>query len=144
MTAHIGPDIGPTDDIAACLALRAAVFIREQGVSLAEEQDGLDDQASHILARQDGQAVGCARILYTGDIAKIGRVCVLPEMRGTGLGAGLIRACLAHAAQQPGITRARLGSQTHAIRFYEKLGFRAFGPEYLDAGIPHRDMERAL
>src|SRR6056297_2015082 len=105
------PDIGPTDDIAACLALRAAVFIREQGVSLAEEQDGLDDQASHILARHDGHAVGCARILYKGDIAKIGRVCVLPQMRGTGLGAGL---------------------------------FRAFGPEYLDAGIPHRDMERAL
>ena len=138
------PDIGPTDDIAACLALRAAVFIREQGVSLAEEQDGLDDQASHILAQQDGQPAGCARILYKGDIAKIGRVCVLPQMRGTGLGAGLIRACLAHAAQQPKITRARLGSQTHAIGFYEKLGFRAFGPEYLDAGIPHRDMERAL
>lgn len=137
-------DIGPTDDIAACLALRAAVFIHEQGVSLAEEQDGLDDQASHILARQDGQPVGCARILYKGDIAKIGRVCVLPQMRGTGLGTGLIRACLAHAAQQPGIARARLGSQTHAIGFYEKLGFHAFGPEYLDAGIPHRDMERTV
>ena len=37
-----------------------------------------------------------------------------------------------------------LGAQTHAIGFYEKLGFTAFGPEYLDAGIPHRDMDRPL
>ncbi|MEO0503034.1 MAG: GNAT family N-acetyltransferase, partial [Pseudomonadota bacterium] len=38
----------------------------------------------------------------------------------------------------------RLGAQTHALSFYEKLGFEAFGPVYDDAGIPHRDMERAL
>lgn len=138
------PDIGPTDDLAACLALRDRVFIVEQGVPEHEEHDGLDGQADHILARHNGRPVGCARMFYKGDTAKIGRVCVLPEARGQGLGAAIIRACLAHAAHTPGITRALLGSQTHAIGFYEKLGFAAFGPEYLDAGIAHRDMERAL
>ena len=45
---------------------------------------------------------------------------------------------------QPGITRAKLGAQTHALGFYEKLGFTAYGPVYDDAGIPHRDMTRDL
>jgi len=138
------PVIGLTDDLATCRALRETVFIQEQGVSEAEEYDGLDDRADHILARLNGQPVGCARILYHGDTGKIGRVCVLRQARGTGLGAALIRACLDHLGGKPGIARAMLGAQTHAIGFYEKLGFTAFGPEYLDAGIPHRDMDRPL
>ncbi|WP_347137755.1 GNAT family N-acetyltransferase [Paracoccus sp. SSK6] len=131
-----------TTDLAACHALRRAVFIEEQGVSEAEEMDGKDDQAIHLLASQDGQPVGSARILLMGDTGKIGRVCVLAQARGTGLGAALIRAALDVLRDQPGITRARLGAQTHAIGFYEKLGFVAHGPVYDDAGIPHRDMTR--
>ncbi|MEM8577644.1 MAG: GNAT family N-acetyltransferase [Pseudomonadota bacterium] len=134
--------IALTEDIAACLALRRTVFIEEQAVPEADEVDGLDPDALHILATA-GAPVGCARILMVGAVAKIGRVCVLPSHRGTGLGAGLIRACLDIARAQ-GATRAVLGAQTHALGFYERLGFTAFGPVYDDAGIPHRDMERAL
>ncbi|WP_371225204.1 GNAT family N-acetyltransferase [Roseovarius sp. 2305UL8-3] len=137
-------EIEPSDDLTTCLALRHEVFVEEQGVSLAEEQDGRDDDAHHILARVDGQPMGTARILIKGETGKIGRVCVLKAARGTGLGEGLIRACLDHLRQQPGVTRAELGAQTHALAFYEKLGFATYGPIYDDAGMPHRDMEQAL
>ena len=136
--------IETTTDIARCHALRRIVFIEEQGVPEAEELDDQDDRAIHLLAWQDGRAVGSARILLDGDTGKIGRVCVLPQARGQGLGAALIRAALDVLRVQPGIGRAKLGSQTHAIGFYEKLGFAAFGPVYDDAGIPHRDMIRDL
>jgi ElaA protein len=76
----------------------------------------------------------------SGSTGKIGRVCVLPEVRGTGLGAALVRAAVARLRTVPGVTLAKLGAQTHAIGFYERLGFVATGPEYPDAGIPHRDM----
>ncbi|MEM6590085.1 MAG: GNAT family N-acetyltransferase [Pseudomonadota bacterium] len=135
--------IGPTDDIAGCLELRRVVFMLEQGVSEEEERDGCDDSAHHILARLDGQPVGCARILIEGDKGKIGRVCVLADQRGTGLGKALIEGCLAHLTSL-GLTRAVLGAQTHALGFYEALGFTAFGEEFDDAGIPHRMMERGL
>ncbi len=65
---------------------------------------------------------------------------MLAPARGTGLGAALIRAAIAEFRRHPGITTIRLGAQTHALGFYERLGFTATGPEYLDAGIPHRDM----
>ncbi|MEL6452666.1 MAG: GNAT family N-acetyltransferase [Pseudomonadota bacterium] len=136
--------ISETRDIATCHALRRTVFIEEQGVSASEEVDGRDAEALHVLATQGGAPVGCARILVADGVAKIGRVCVLKEVRGTGLGAALIHACLDVARAQPGVTKAKLGAQTHALSFYEKLGFTAFGPIYDDAGIPHRDMERTL
>ncbi|WP_299586025.1 GNAT family N-acetyltransferase [uncultured Tateyamaria sp.] len=136
--------IEQTDDLATCLELRRVVFMEEQGVSEADERDGRDGDALHVLATRDGVALGCARILVAEGVAKIGRVCVLQEARGTGLGAAIINACLDVARAQPGVTRAKLGAQVHALAFYEKLGFTAFGPVYDDAGIPHRDMDRDL
>lgn len=133
-------EIAITSDIATCRRLRRIVFIEEQGVSEADEVDDLDGEAIHLLARQDGVAVGSGRLLLRGETGKVGRVCVLKEARGCGLGAALMRAAVAEFRKHPRVTQVKLGAQTHAIAFYERLGFVASGPEYLDAGIPHRDM----
>lgn len=133
-----------TDDLAACHALRRAVFMEEQGISAAEEWDGRDAGAVHLLARDAaGQPVGTARLWVEDGEGHIGRVCVLAEARGTGLGAALIRAAVAELAAA-GARRAVLGAQCHALGFYEKLGFAAEGPVYDDAGIPHRQMALGL
>ncbi|WP_299607974.1 GNAT family N-acetyltransferase [uncultured Tateyamaria sp.] len=136
--------IAQTDDLTTCHALRRTVFIEEQGVSEAEEVDGRDGDALHVLASVDDVPMGCARILLDGQVAKIGRVCVLNAARGTGMGAAIIETCLDLARQQNGVTKAKLGAQTHALAFYERLGFVPYGPVYDDAGIPHRDMERPV
>ena len=124
------PSISRTDDLAACHAIRRAVFIEEQAVPEDLEIDDLDGQAIHLLAVAGGRAVGTARILLAGETGKIGRVAVLAD--------------LDELRAQPGVTTAKLGAQTHALGFYERLGFVAFGPVYDDAGIPHRDMSRPL
>lgn len=136
--------IAPTRDIATCRWLRRVVFIEEQGVSEADEIDDLDEAAIHLIATDAGKPVGTARLLTDGDTGKIGRVCVLKSARGTGLGAALIRAAVAHFRATPGIARVKLGAQSHALGFYERLGFTPAGSEYIDAGIPHRDMILAL
>jgi predicted GNAT family N-acyltransferase len=134
------PAIALTRDIATCLALRREVFIEEQGVSEADEVDGLDGGALHLLAFVGETPVGTARLLVKGQTGKIGRVCVRGTARGTGLGAGLIRAALDVLREQPGVTEAALGAQSHATGFYEKLGFRVVGDEFMDAGMAHRHM----
>jgi ElaA protein len=137
--------VGPTSDIDACLALRRAVFIAEQGVPEEVERDGREAAAHHLLATLEGRPVGCARILLDGATGRIGRVCVLPEHRGRGIGTALLRACVGHLRDVPGLTRAELGAQTHALGLYERLGFTAFGAEFADGGgIPHRMMGRTL
>jgi ElaA protein len=132
-----------TRDLPTCWALRRSVFIEEQAVPEELEVDGLDGEALHVLATLDDRPVGTARVLLKGDTGKIGRVCVLRDERGQGIGAALIRAAVEELRRR-GLRTARLGSQTHAIPFYEGLGFLAEGPIYDDAGIPHRDMTLAL
>lgn len=132
--------IAESRDIAACRALRRVVFIEEQGVSEADELDDLDAEAIHLLAFWDGEAVGSARLLRGEGYGKIGRVCVLARARGRGIGAALIRAAVVRFREMEGVAEVKLGAQSHALGFYQALGFEAYGPEYLDAGILHRDM----
>lgn len=127
------------DEVATCLAIRHQVFVQEQGVSLADEVDGLDPEATHFLAFHQDQPVGTARLMLVDGVAKLQRVAVLPTARGTGLGQALILGALDHARHLGAVT-AKLGAQTHALGFYTALGFTAQGPIYDDAGIPHRDM----
>jgi len=121
----------------ALSAIRRQVFIHEQQVPEALEWDGLDDTAMHVLATDaTGLAIGCARLLLEG---KIGRMAVLPEWRGKGVGCALLQAVLATARQQ-GMAEVRLSAQAYAIPFYQKHGFALCSDIYMDAGIPHRDM----
>ena len=132
--------ISETRNFALCRQLRRVVFIEEQGVPEADELDDQDEAAIHLLVLQDNVAVGSARLLIKGVQGKIGRVCVLAPARGAGIGAALIRAAVDRFRHMPGIVSVKLGAQTHALGFYAGLGFVAEGPEYLDAGILHRDM----
>ncbi|WP_413719465.1 GNAT family N-acetyltransferase [Silicimonas sp. MF1-12-2] len=135
--------ISVTDDLETVLAIRRTVFIEEQGVTVEDEVDGKDPHAIHLIATSNGNAVGTARLLMSGKVGKIGRVAVLKEARGTGLGKALVLFAVEELSRRCA-ARAMLGAQTHAIGFCEALGFSVYGPEFLDAGIPHREMVREL
>ncbi|MGJ7460936.1 GNAT family N-acetyltransferase [Halomonas sp. MA07-2] len=124
----------------AASEIRRLVFIEEQRVPLAEEWDGRDGDSRHFLALLDGAPVGTARLLPD---AHIGRVAVLAEARESGIGAALMAAAI-ETARRERYPDVELAAQTHALAFYERLGFIAFGNEFLDAGIPHRNMRLDL
>ena len=132
----------PTDR-EACYDIRKIVFVEEQAVPLELEMDEYDETATHFLLRDGDTPLATARLLDKHGLAKIGRVAVLQEARGCGLGLLLMRAVLEEARRQ-GFTEAVLDSQTYAIPFYERLGFVAEGEEFDDAGIPHYLMRRVL
>ncbi|HJL65777.1 MAG: GNAT family N-acetyltransferase [Arenicellales bacterium] len=134
-----------------CLAIRRTVFIEEQRVPEAEELDDLDGSCFHLLATSgDGEAradIGTARFQLfpqaTPPSAKAQRVAVLAGARRRGIGERLMEA-LELAVSEKGGQKIALSAQLSAIPFYEYLGYCAHGPVYMDAGIPHRDMERIL
>ncbi|MEU8756059.1 GNAT family N-acetyltransferase [Streptomyces chartreusis] len=141
-------------DREACFAVRKEVFVVEQGVPQEIEYDAHDADAVHVLAvREDGLPLGTGRLLYgeaaaartDGDltVGSLGRLAVTPEARGLGVGAALVRA-IEDAARARGLVAVDLHAQTHALGFYERLGYVAYGPEFPDAGMPHRAMRRAL
>ena len=134
--------ISVTEDRQTCLDLRKAVFIDEQG--FPEDLDEQDDIALHLLAKDGEKPVGAARLVIDEDVAKIDRICVMPGMRGSGLGAAIVRAAMDIARDIPGVTSAQLSAQVRAMAFYESLGFAAKGPVYDDFGVPHQTMARRL
>jgi predicted GNAT family N-acyltransferase len=126
---------------AALRAVRGEVFQREQGVPEELEWDDPDAVAVHVLARDTfGNAIGCGRLLPDGHI---GRVAVLRHWRGKGVGTEIMQVLIA-VARESSHDELHLNAQTQAVPFYERLGFRAQGEEFLDAGIPHRYMYRRL
>ncbi|MDO9051985.1 MAG: GNAT family N-acetyltransferase [Methylotenera sp.] len=117
--------------------VREQVFIIEQHVPIALEWDGLDDEALHLLAINDGGvAIGCARLPGYGSI---GRMAVLQPWRGLGVGKAILYAAVAQYQQQ-GMQPITLSAQMHAIPFYQKAGFEVCSEPYLDAGILHVNM----
>ncbi|HSW69440.1 MAG TPA: GNAT family N-acetyltransferase [Gammaproteobacteria bacterium] len=133
--------ISSETDIEACLAIRHQVFVEGQNVPVHEEVDGLDSSSDHYLLSIDNLPVGTARVRYINDFAKIQRVAILQSFQSRGLGHVLMNFIITDLKQHSTVKKAKLGAQTYAIPFYEKLGFIVCSDEYLDAGIPHKDMQ---
>jgi predicted GNAT family N-acyltransferase len=128
----------------ACAAIRHQVFVLGQNVPIEREYDGLDEDALHYIAFDDGQAVGTARLRLLDDEVKIERVAVVTKARGQGIATQLMEQMLADVREDGRAKQAVLGSQTYIVGLYEKLGFKKTGPIYEDAGLPHVDMVLAL
>ncbi|HNY45882.1 MAG TPA: tRNA adenosine(34) deaminase TadA [Casimicrobium sp.] len=128
------------DDNATLKSIRFEVFVDEQKVPAESEVDEHDPRSIHAIAWADGVAAGCGRLLPDGHI---GRMAVRKPFRGQGVGAALL-VHLIERARQRGDDQVVLSAQTHAIGFYEKLGFVVENGEYLDCDIPHRDMRKIL
>ncbi|HEY3699457.1 MAG TPA: GNAT family N-acetyltransferase, partial [Spongiibacteraceae bacterium] len=128
------------DNSATLSEIRRRVFIKEQQVPQELEWDGADENAQHWLALLDNEPIGTARMLRDGHI---GRMAVLSRARTRGIGSSLLQAAIDCAAQRQ-LREVYLHAQTHALPFYQRFGFTVEGPEFQDAGIPHRTMRLLL
>lgn len=133
------------DEVERALDLRRRVFCDEQGVAVDEELDGLDADAVHLVTVADDDAVvGTCRLLAEGDgTLRLGRMAVAPEARGGGAATAMLDA--AHAwAREHGFARMTLHAQLTVRPLYAGAGYEEHGPVFLDAGIEHVAMDRAL
>ena len=119
--------------------LREAVFVVEQQCPYPE-LDGrdLEPATRHVWVSWNGQPVAYLRVLDDRTHARIGRVCVTADHRGRGLAGALMRAALDVVGDRP----SRLSAQSYLVRWYERLGYAAAGPEFLEDGIAHVPMSR--
>lgn len=118
--------------------IREQVFIKEQKVPPEIEWDNEDAGAIHLLAyNRMGEVVACARLL---DIGKVGRMGVLHAWRGLGIGQALLNEAI-NLFREKNHRKINLSAQTHAIKFYEKAGFKVVSDAYIDVNIWHVDMQ---
>lgn len=125
------------DEASVLRIIRTAVFIHEQQIPEDLEWDEFDLISMHVLAlNSDEQPIGTARLLPDGHI---GRMAVLKEWRGKGLGTAMLLRILEELRNRH-MQKAILNAQTTAIKFYEKFGFQVLGKEFTEAEIPHVKM----
>jgi len=124
-------------------AIRRFVFIEEQQVPEEIEMDADDANAFHVLALEGSTPVGCGRMVAHERYVKIGRMAVLHERRGQGIGKSILEFLMDRARKQ-GFDRAVLHAQLAAEGFYLKSGYLPEGAVFDEAGIPHRRMFRQL
>ncbi|CAM8410293.1 GNAT family N-acetyltransferase [Candidatus Methylopumilus planktonicus] len=127
------------DGLSQLKNIREKVFIQEQKVTPQLEWDGMDEKAIHFLVFNDKAAIGCARAIVIKNHMQLGRMAVLKEYRGQGIGGALIEKAMTIAKLNQ-LSAIYISAQCHAIDFYKKFGFEVTSDIYLDAEIPHRDM----
>jgi predicted GNAT family N-acyltransferase len=131
------------DGLSQLKNIREKVFIQEQKVTPQLEWDGMDEKAIHFLVFNDKAAIGCARAIVIKDHMQLGRMAVLKEYRGKGIGSALLEKAIVTAKLNQ-ISSIHISAQCYAIDFYLKFGFKVMSDIYLDAEIPHRDMTLKL
>ena len=132
-------------EIIQALKIRSTVFILEQNVDPDIELDEEDLTATHILAYQDDVPVGVCRILYpeNEDYSIIGRLAVLKECRHLHYGKDLMNFA-EEEIRKSDRKKIMLHGQTHALTFYEELGYHTEGELFYEANIPHYTMVKDL
>jgi predicted GNAT family N-acyltransferase len=131
------------EEMEALLELRHDVFCLEQGVPEHEETDGRDDDALHLVAVSGGDVIGTCRLLMVGPTAQFSRLAVVPNARRRGIATALLEAAEAETRAAGG-RRLVLHAQTYARELYERAGYRARGRIFMEAGIEHIAMEKAV
>jgi predicted GNAT family N-acyltransferase len=135
-----------TDDkdiIRQAYALRKLVFVQEQQVPEELELDEFDATALHGVAQMDGKVVGVLRLLVEDKKGHLGRLAVSKALRGQGIGQQLVILTEAKAKELK-LSEIYFHAQTHAMRFYEKLGYQTRGEVFDEAGIEHIEMYKEL
>lgn len=131
-------------DLERAFDVRKQVFVTEQGVPLHLEMDDFDQKAIHFIVNDGDTTIATARLReIEGKVGKVERVCVLKNYRGKRLGV-LIMQMVEKFATEKEWKKLKLHAQSYAIPFYEKLDYIATSPEFMDAGIPHRVMEKDI
>jgi len=120
--------------------VRDSVFVKEQGVPNEDEYDDKDNVCVHAIAWDEGRPVGTGRLSRDG---RIGRIAVLKQVRGKGLAKAIILALEQHA-RKCGLRQLWAHAQVQALGFYEKVGYRADGDEFMEDGIPHKRIQKSI
>ncbi|WP_440948544.1 GNAT family N-acetyltransferase [Methanosarcina sp. T3] len=136
-------DVKNPEELEDAFYVRREVFIKEQNVPEAEEIDEADLSSHHVVVYAADRPVATGRLFNNGKTCLIGRISVLKECRGKQIGKLIVEKLLEKAAELEA-GDIHIHAQTHAVSFYEKFGFLAYGEPFLEADIKHISMVKKI
>jgi len=133
-----------TEEYQQMVRLRDAILRRPLGLSFTEEE--LEEEKDNLLiaAYEDRQLMGCCMLVEEEpDSVRLRQMAVVKDLQGKGLGRALLTFA-ENLARDRGYKKICMHARKNALGFYEKLGYRTTGEEFLELGIPHFLMEKNL
>jgi len=127
------------NELEQVLQIRKKVFIEEQKVPVEIEMDEFDETAEHFIAYLDKEPVGCGRIRYNNDFAKLERIAITKNHRKKGYGTQLTNYLIQYCKEKK-IRKIVIHSQRYVLDFYRRFGFKIVGEPFDEAGIKHVKM----
>ncbi|MCP5560360.1 MAG: GNAT family N-acetyltransferase [Verrucomicrobiaceae bacterium] len=128
---------------AEALKLRYEVLRKPLGLTYSDEQIAAEKGETHLVAVIGGQVVGSLSLVWECDHVRLRQMAVGPDCQGMGLGRTLLTKA-EELASLRGRDRAELHARMSALGFYQKAGYAAVSGEYVEVGLPHRTMSKAL
>lgn len=110
------------DDFQKIVAMRALIYMAEQDCPYDEEFDGNDLAGStHLLAEIGGEPVGCMRVRWFCDFAKVERSCVRPDFRSFRIGWVMMDHAI-DLIRRKGYRKVLGHAQEHLVGYWERYG----------------------
>ena len=124
------------------IRLRLEVFVLEQNC-IYQDLDNKDQKAIHLVGEEEGKVIAYTRLFKKGDYfenASIGRVIVKKESRKKDYGKIIMQKSIEELKNEYNEENIEISAQKYLIKFYDDLGFKKIGEEYLEDNIPHIKM----
>lgn len=131
-------------EYAQMVQLRTEILRKPLGMTFTAEELEKEKENIHIAAFEDDKMLGCCMLIrQEGKEIRLRQMAVLNNLQGKGIGKAIL-IFAENIARDLGFKEITMHARKTAVLFFEKLGYRIIGDEFLELGIPHVEMEKRL
>jgi predicted GNAT family N-acyltransferase len=133
-----------TKEYKQVLQLRDEILRKPLGLHFSPEELEKEKEHMHMAAYEDDQILGCCMLVKEGeDTVRLRQMAVVNDVQGKGIGRALMQFA-ENLARDRGFKRITMHARKNAVGFYERMGYKKQGDEFMEITIPHIVMEKEL
>ena len=126
------------------LKLRDAILRKPLGLSFSPEDVEKEKDNMLIDAFEEERMLGCCMLVKEqAEIVRLRQMAVLNDLQGKGIGRALMNFA-ENLARDSGYKIIRMHARQNSVGFYEKVGYKIKGDQFIEITIPHFIMEKEL
>jgi GNAT superfamily N-acetyltransferase len=124
--------------------LRDDMLRKPLGLGFTQEELESEKDSMLIAAFEDDDILGCCMLVEEKeDKLRLRQMAVLHDLQGKGIGRALMNFA-ENLARDRGYKKLCMHARKNAVGFYEKMGYKVLGDEFIEITIPHLVMEKNL
>lgn len=126
------------------IKLRNEILRKPLGLGFSTEELEKEKSNMHMAAYEDERMLGCCMLVEEDPrTVRLRQMAVVNDVQGKGIGRALMTFA-ENLARDRGYHRITMHARKNALGFYEKMGYKKSGDEFMEITIPHYVMEKEL